>query len=98
MSKTRKRRSAHLRPSKQKTWQLQEAKARFSELINEVLDEGYQTITKNGKPVVVMVSLQEFQKMKKPKKTLGEFFQESPFSKFNLDIIRDKNSGREADL
>ena len=81
-----------------KTWQLQEAKARFSELVNEVVEDGYQTITKNGRPVVVVVSYEEFENCKKPKNTLGEFLSESPFSEFTIDIERDKELGREIEL
>ena len=85
---------AHRR-KKHKTWQLQEAKARFSELVNEVIEDGYHTITKNGRPVAVVISHEEFEKFKKPKNSLGEFLAESPF---DFDIERDKDVGREIDL
>jgi len=96
MSKIRKRRASRQR--RHKTWQLQEAKARFSELVNEVVEDGYHTITKNGRPVVVIISHEEFEKFKMPKTTLGEFLSESPFSAFDLDVERDKDLGRELDL
>ena len=86
------------RRRRHKTWQLQEAKAKFSELVNEVMEDGYHTITKNGHPVVVIISHEDFEKFMKPKNTLGEFLSESPFSEFNLDIGRDKDLGREIDL
>lgn len=93
-----KRRSILRTRKKHRTWQLQEAKARFSELVNEVVKDGYQTITKNGHPVVVVMSHKEFEKMNKPKNTLGEFLSESPFSLFDLEIERDKAPDREIDL
>ena len=96
MSKLRKRRIA--RSKRHRTWQLQEAKARFSELVNEVEAGGYHTITKNGHPVVIVISHEEFQKMRTHKETLGEFLTESPLSRFNLDIQRDRDPGREIDL
>lgn len=97
MAKVRKKhKSTHRR--RHKTWQLQEAKARFSEVVNEVIEDGYHTITKNGKPVVVIISHDEFEKFQKPKNSLGEFLSESPFSSFDLDIERDKDFGREIDL
>lgn len=93
MVKIRRRRSR-----KRKTWQLQEAKSRFSELVNDVIQDGYCTITKNGRPAVVLISHEEFEKMRTPKNSLGEFLTESPFSSLDLDIKRDKDPGRDVDL
>jgi prevent-host-death family protein len=44
-------------------WQLQEAKNCFSEVVNRALKDGVQTITRHGKPVVVVLSQEEFRKM-----------------------------------
>jgi antitoxin Phd len=44
-------------------WQLQEAKNAFSEVVNRALTEGVQTITRHGKPVVVVVSEEDFRKL-----------------------------------
>jgi antitoxin Phd len=46
-------------------WQIQQAKARFSELVQKAIDEGPQTVTRRGKDVVVVVSAQQFELMKK---------------------------------
>lgn len=56
------------------TWQLQEAKNRFSEVVERARTQGEQTITKHGKPVVVMMSVEEFKCMerRKPKARSGE--------------------------
>ena len=35
-------------------WQLQEAKAKFSELVQKAIDEGPQTVTRHGKDAVVV--------------------------------------------
>lgn len=45
-----------------KEWQLQEAKNRFSEVVNLAMTEGAQTITRHGKPVVVVMSQEEFRR------------------------------------
>jgi prevent-host-death family protein len=37
-------------------WQLQEAKSRLSELVDDALHKGAQTITRHGRPVVMVVS------------------------------------------
>jgi len=97
MIKLRRRKRAYDRKRRHKTWQLQEAKARFSELVNEVIEDGYHTITKNGHPVVVVISQEEFEKIQSPEKSLSEFLLKSPFSQSELDIQRDKDPGREFD-
>ena len=38
-------------------WQVQEAKNRFSEVIERALHEGPQTVTRHGKPVVRVVAV-----------------------------------------
>jgi antitoxin Phd len=51
---------------KSASWQLQEAKNSFSEVVNRALTEGAQTITRHGKPVVFVVSQEEFKKASPP--------------------------------
>jgi antitoxin Phd len=51
-------------------WQLQEAKSRFSELVETVLLKGAQTVTKHGKPTVVIISADEYQRSVAPEKSL----------------------------
>lgn len=62
------------------------------------MEDGYHTITKNGRPVVVVIAQEEFEKLQIPEKSLSEFLLESPFSQFELDIQRDKDPGRDIDL
>ena len=42
-------------------WQLQEAKAKFSQLVQKAIDEGPQTVTRHGKPAVVVVAAEQFE-------------------------------------
>jgi len=44
-------------------WQLQDAKARFSELIEDSLQKGPQVVTRRGIDTAVVVSLEEWQKV-----------------------------------
>ena len=46
------------------TWQLQEAKSRFSELVEQTLTNGPQTVTRRGIDAVVVISLAEFKRLK----------------------------------
>ncbi|MBT8421300.1 MAG: type II toxin-antitoxin system Phd/YefM family antitoxin [Gammaproteobacteria bacterium] len=45
------------------TWQLQEAKSRFSELVTRTLAEGPQLVTRRGHEVVVVIAAPEFHRM-----------------------------------
>lgn len=48
-------------------WQLQEAKARFSELIDDTLEKGPQVVTRRGIDTAVVVSIEEWHKLKDEK-------------------------------
>ncbi len=83
---------------KNNMWQLQEAKNRFSELVNKVLSEGPQVVTRRGEEVVVIVSNEEFKKLKKSQSSLLEFFRQSPLVGIELDLERDRSLPREIQL
>ncbi|TFH35992.1 MAG: type II toxin-antitoxin system Phd/YefM family antitoxin [Anaerolineales bacterium] len=79
-------------------WQLQEAKNKFSEVVNKALSRGPQYITRRGEQVVVILSASEFQQLQKSKPTLSEFFRRSPFVGIDLDLERDQSYPRDVDL
>ena len=82
----------------QNIWQIQEAKAKFSQVIENANIKGYQTITKQGEPVAVILSKIEFDKMTQPKKSLLNFFKSAPYPDVELDIERSKDLPREIEL
>lgn len=45
------------------TWQLQEAKSRFSELVSRSLTEGPQLVTRRGEDAVIVISAPEYQRL-----------------------------------
>ena len=51
-------------PSPPGSWLLQDAKARFSELVRRVRSEGPQRVTVHGRDEVVVVSAEEFRRLK----------------------------------
>jgi len=61
-----------------KHWQLQEAKNRFSEVVAQAIKHGAQTVTKHGKPAVIIVSVEEYQRHGTPRKTLFQALRECP--------------------
>jgi prevent-host-death family protein len=56
-----------------KIWQLQEAKNKFSQVVNEALAEGPQVVTRRGEEVVVVISKEEYGRLKKSQSSLVEF-------------------------
>lgn len=82
-----------------KVWQLQTAKARFSEVFRLARSEGPQLITRQGKDGVVMLPVEQYdQLIQANQKPLIEFFRESPFVGLELDFERDADLGRDAEL
>ena len=78
-------------------WQLQTAKARFSELVQKSIDEGPQTVTRRGKPAVVVLSVQEYERLRQRKPSLKEVLMSGPEGEFEVPP-RVRDSGREIDL
>jgi prevent-host-death family protein len=78
-------------------WQIQNAKARFSEVFRLARTEGPQRITRQGKEAVVMISDEDYERLKaksRRPKSLVQFFRESPLVGVELDLERDKDTGR----
>lgn len=87
--------------SSKRTWQLQTAKARFSELFRKARVEGPQWVTKQGKDAVVVIAAEEFKQLQarsRQPESLVEFFAKSPLAGANLDLDRRPDYGREVDL
>src|SRR4051812_4045709 len=74
-------------------WQLQTAKAQFSEVFRRARTEGPQHVTKQGKEEVVILSKEDFDRLinrsKKPG-SLWDFFRNSPLVGSDIDLERDK--------
>src|SRR5271168_4350736 len=85
----------------QQTWQLQAAKARFSEVFRLALTTGPQIVTRQGKEAVVILAAKQFEELTgqaKQPKSLVQFFRESPLVGLDVDWERDKDTGREIEL
>jgi prevent-host-death family protein len=78
-------------------WQLQEAKNKFSEVVDEAIRHGPQIITKRGVETVIVLSYTEYRKVMLNQKKLSDFFRESPLAEVGLDLRRDK-SGLRTDI
>ena len=73
-------------------WQVQEAKARFSELMRDAAKDGPQTITIRGRRAAVVLSADDYDRLKRPKPSLVEFLRASPLAGVELDIERDRTA------
>jgi prevent-host-death family protein len=82
-------------------WQLQSAKARFSEVFRLALSKGPQLVTRQGKEGVVILSEEEFNRLTgraHQPKGLIEFFRQSPLVGLDLHFDRDPDRGRDVEL
>ncbi|MEI6357077.1 MAG: type II toxin-antitoxin system prevent-host-death family antitoxin [Verrucomicrobiota bacterium] len=77
-------------------WQLQEAKNQFSLVVDNALAKGPQTVTRHGEPTVMVVSMAEFKKVKRRKKSILELFE--PIRGLELDVTRDRSLPRDVEL
>jgi prevent-host-death family protein len=81
-----------------KVWQLQEAKARFSELVRRAGSQGPQDITLHGRRVAVLVSGDEFDRLTRPRESFVDFMLRSPLAGSSIMTRRDKSPARKVRL
>lgn len=82
-------------------WQLQTAKAHFSELFRKARTEGPQWVTRHDKEAVVILPAEEFERLTaraRQPKSLVEFFAKSPLAGVDLHLERTPDYGRPVDL
>ena len=78
------------------TWQMQEAKARMSELVKRAQTQP-QDITLHGKSVAVVISRETFDRLSQNQDSLADFMRRSPlYGSDDIIIERDKSLTREA--
>jgi len=80
------------------TWQLQDAKARLSEVIKSAVQEGPQEVTVRGKPSAVILSVETYQAMKKQRPDFVSFMQQSPLQGEDIDMPRSESLTRDVSL
>lgn len=73
-----------------KSWQAQEAKMRFGDLIKNALISP-QLITVRGHPEVVVLSTEEYSKLTKPELSVFDVMQKFPHKNFSLKTKRSKD-------
>ena len=82
-----------------KTWQLQEAKNKLSQLIKEALSGEVQVVTVHGKPAAVLVSAAEYARLTRPRRgKLSAALLRPDVAGDDLDLSRSRDTGREIQL
>jgi len=77
-----------------RNWQLQEAKNKLSQVVEDAVRDGPQVITRYGVEVAIVRSFAEYQKMIASKGKLSAFFRASPLVGVALDLARDRSDMR----
>ena len=96
MGKTK--RSSATVEQKHVPWQLQTAKARFSELFRRAHDDGPQIVTRQGVEKVVVLPAEHYERLTRQShqpRSLVQFFAQSPLKGVKLDIsfFKESDSG-----
>jgi prevent-host-death family protein len=81
-------------------WRLQDAKARFSEVVREAQQHGPQRVTLHGKDAVVVVRADEFDRLQRPVtgRDIVKAFASSPAADLHFERLSVKSPVRDIDL
>ena len=77
-------------------WKLEDAKARFSEVVRLARSEGPQRVTVRGKDAVVVISVEALEKLlplEAPRQNLVAFLRGLDLAE--LDLTRERDTGRD---
>lgn len=83
------------------SWALQDAKARFSDVVEQARSKGPQTVTRRGQEAVVVVAVEQYRQLtrRKGQDDLVGFFAQSPLAELESDWLnRSRDMGREVRL
>ena len=77
-----------------RTWQLQEARSRFSELVSAALARGPQRVTRHGKSAVIVVSEADWQEVTRKIPSFGQLLAQCPLDPEDLPKRSHRRRGR----
>lgn len=78
-------------------WQLQDAKARLSEVVRAA-QSGPQEITLRGKAAVVVLAKRDYERLKGKQDSFAAFLRRSPLAGIRIDVERDRSVVRKLAL
>lgn len=74
-----------------KQWQLQDAKARFSQLVDQALSGEVQIVTRHGRPAVAVISIAEYERLQSYEGSAWDLLRTMPtMSEDKFPITRDR--------
>ncbi len=79
-------------------WKLQDAKSKFSQLIQDAVKKGPQFITRHGKETAVIISMEEYHRLMGKYPDFKDFLLSAPRSSDGLKIPRDRSKVRDFTL
>ena len=79
-------------------WQLQDAKARLSEVVKLAKSKGPQAISVHGKPAAVLVSAADYERLTGRKLPFVEFIRRSPLARAGVRVERNRSPARKIEL
>ena|ERR1700682_3566543 len=100
-SRIKRRRTAAAQAVTDSSWQLQAAKAKFSEVFRRARANGPQVVTRGGTDAVVVIPVEQYELLlarSRQPKSLVEFFRHSPLAGLDLAIERERGPGRDIAL
>jgi antitoxin Phd len=80
------------------SWKLQDAKAKFSQVVDDALKIGPQYVTRRGQEAVVILSVKEFKKITSKKTSLKQFLLDCPEMDDDFKFERQKDSSRRVEF
>ena len=91
---------ANIDTDKATSWRLQDAKARFSELVRKARASGPQHVTVHGREAVVVISEADFRRLKGKRsgRSLVDLLANSPLKDIEIDQSRIEGPVRDIDL
>ena len=94
LNRTRSRKT----PAPAGRWKLEDAKARFSEVVRHAREDGPQRVTVRGHDAVVVMSVEEFERLapEAPRAPFLQFMESLHLD--GLDLEREPDHGRDAEL
>lgn len=78
-------------------WQLQQAKAKLTQLINQAKNEP-QVISRHGVNETVVISIEKYEQLIGKKENLVSFLKKSPLANTELEFTRDTSGTRDIEL
>ena len=79
-------------------WQLQEAKGNLSQLIKRAAGGDAQVVTVHGKPMAVVISVEEYTRLPRQRGKLSSALLRPELAIDDLDLSRSRDTGRDLEL